>query len=476
MKVHNSLTKTVEEFKPITPPKVGLYSCGPTVYDYAHIGNFRTYTLSDLLVRTLLYNRYEVDFIMNITDVGHLSGDNEGDADTGIDRMEKAEARENKNAWDIATFYTEAFLKDFDRMNLVHPKLFTKATDYITEQIDLVKRLEEKGFTYKITDGIYFDTVAFEKGTGEKYGAFSEAQSLREGARVEPNPEKRNPRDFALWKFSEKPGTRHMEWESPWGVGFPGWHIECSAMSMKFLGETFDLHVGGEDHLAIHHPNEIAQSEGATGKKFVNYWLHSAFLKVDNKRMGKSMGNAYTVQDVIEKGFDPLALRYFYLLGHYRTTINFTWEALTAAQNAYTKLVDFVVNARNAKEDSRTNLSEEKLEKVNAFRAKFTDAINNDLNTPQAIAVVWEVMKSNIPDYDKYDLIINFDEVLGLNLKTKEKIEHSVEIPADIQELLSKRDKLREQKQFTEADNVRKEIEEKGYTVVDTPNGSTAQK
>ncbi len=338
MKIYNSLTKTVEEFLAINPPEVGMYTCGPTIYDRKHIGNFRTYTLSDLLVRALTYEGYKVTHIMNFTDVGHLTGDNEGDADTGVDRLVKAAIRERKTAWDVAKEYEKLFLDDFEKMGLLNPAKFVKATDHIKEQIDLIKKLEEKGFVYKISDGVYFDTVSYEKNTGNKYGELSNLDSIKEGARVEPNPEKKNPRDFALWKFSPVGETRDMEWESQWGIGFPGWHIECSAMSMKYLGESFDLHIGGEDLRSTHHPNEIAQSEGATGKKFVNYWVHGAFVLIDGQRMSTSKGNNYNVRDIIEKGFDPLALRYLYLGTHYKKQLNFTWVSLQAAQNVINKL------------------------------------------------------------------------------------------------------------------------------------------
>jgi cysteinyl-tRNA synthetase len=459
----NSLTRKKEKFDAIAPPTVGMYTCGPTVYDYATIGNFRTYTTADLLLRTLQFNGYKVKYIMNLTDVGHLTGDNLGDADTGEDRLEKAAKRDRKTAWDVAKFYTEAYLDDFKELNLENPEKFVKATDHIQEQIDLVKKLEGKGLTYKTSDGIYFDTVTYEKNTGNKYGELSTLDQIKEGARVEINPEKKNPRDFALWKFSPKNEKRDMEWKSPWGIGFPGWHIECSAMSMKYLGETFDIHVGGEDLRSTHHPNEIAQAEGATGKKFVDFWIHGAFLKVDGKRMGKSMGNAYTLKDIKEKGYDPLDLRYFYMSGKYNEPLNFTWESLTSAQNALSNLRSLVTALKSQNE--RTVLSEEKEQKINKFSSDFTNAINNDLNTAQALAVLWEVLKSNIPSTDKYDLAMSFDEVLGLNLKSQ--ITNNKQIPNDIQILISKREELRKQKKFEEADKIRKQIENAGFKVND---------
>lgn len=461
MKIYNSLSRKVEEFKPINPPKIGMYTCGPTVYDYATIGNFRTYTTADLLLRTLQFLGYKVNYVMNLTDVGHLTGDNSGDADMGEDRLEKAAHRERKTAWDIADFYTKAFLSDFEKLNLTKPSIFAKATDHIEDQIKLIKDLEEKSLIYKIDDGIYFDTKEYEAKTGNKYGELSNLDQIKEGARIEINPQKKNPRDFALWKFTPKGIARDMEWDSPWGKGFPGWHIECSAMSMKYLGETFDIHTGGEDLRSTHHPNEIAQSEGATGKKFVNYWVHGAFLRVDGGRMGKSLGNAYNVGNIINKGFDPIALRYLYLTGKYREPLNFTWEALTSAQTALVKLKSQVSNLKI--EHERNTLSPEKESKIEEYRNAFTEAISEDLNMPKALAVVWEMLKSNIPSSDKYDLALSFDEVLGLKLS--ERV--NKEVPEDVKILLEKREKLRRSGRFAEADEVRNMVIKLGYTVSD---------
>ena len=466
----NSLSRRKEKFLPLKEGKAGVYSCGPTVYDYASIGNFRTYTLTDTLVRTLKFQDFDVVFVMNITDVGHLTGDNLGDADLGEDRIEKAARKERRTAWDIANFYTEAFLRDYEKLNLTPPDKLVKATDHIKEQIELIKKLEEKGFTYRISDGIYFDTVVFERKTGEKYGKLSTMDVLKEGARVETNPEKKNPRDFALWKFSSKNEKRQMEWNSPWGVGFPGWHIECSAMSMKYLGETFDIHVGGEDLRQIHHPNEIAQAEAATGKPFVKYWLHVTFLTVNGEKMSKSLGNVFTVSDIEEKGFDPLALKYLYLTAHYRDTLNFTWEALSASQKALDNLRGQLLSFKS--ENQRTMLSLEKSAKVEIYRNRFLAEINNDLNTPKALAVLWEMIKSNIPSYDKYELAIYFDEILGLKLAEIVQFE----IPQEIQELVDEREILRKEGNFEKADEIRKKIEEKGFKVEDTSKGARIKK
>lgn len=459
----NSLSRKKEEFHPINPPNVGMYTCGPTVYDIKHIGNFRTYTLSDLIYRVLKYNRMDVKYIMNFTDVGHLTGDNEGDSDAGEDRLVKAAKRDKLTAWDVAEKYTELFIEDFDKLNLTRPDKWTKATDHIKEQIELIMRLEEKGLTYKITDGIYFDTEAYEN-LGYKYGELSDLDQLKEGARVEVNPEKKNARDFALWRLSPKDEKRDMEWESPWGIGFPGWHIECSAMSMEYLGETFDLHIGGDDIRSTHHPNEIAQSQGATGKQFVKYWVHGALILIDGERMSTSKGNNYKVKDIIEKGFDPLALRYLYFSTHYKQILNFTWEGLEAAQNALTRLRNQVTELKNM--NQRTELSEEKAVKIEEFKNKFQEAINDDLNMPKALSVVWEMFKSNIPSPDKYDLAILFDEVLGFRLNQASEVKP--EISSEIQELIEKREELRKEGKYEEADKLRDEIGKKGIKLQDS--------
>lgn len=487
VKLYNSLTKKVQEFKPLHPLEVGMYSCGPTVYSFAHIGNFRTYTTADILLRVLQYNGYDVTYIMNLTDVGHLTGDNLGDADLGEDRMEKAAEKEGKTAWEIAQFYTDIFLKDFDKLNLERPEKFTKATDHIKEQIALVKELEEKGYTYTTSDGVYFDTAKFKK-----YGELSSLDQIKAGARVELNPEKKNPRDFALWKFSYPNGVtykeyltksgkkadvvskRQMEWKSPWGLGFPGWHIECSAMSMKYLGVPFDIHTGGIDLKETHHPNEIAQSEAATGKKFVNFWVHGAFILVNGERMSKSKGNLYTVYDVEKEGYDALALRYLYLQTHYRQEMNFTFDALDAAQNAFKKLVVDISRFEEPSE-SQGHVPPGTFED---FEKRFLDALNDDLNTSQALAVLWEVMKSPYPSGPKMRTIFKFDKVLGLNLQslshTLRNAQHIV--PGHIQQLVEERQHMRKLHKFNAADMIRAKIEKLGYLLEDTKKGPRVTK
>lgn len=460
----NTLTRKKEKFEAINPPNIGMYTCGPTVYNFATIGNFRTYVSADILFRVLKYNGYSVNYIMNLTDVGHLTGDNLGDADTGEDRLEKAARKERKTAWEIAKEYTEAFMSDFHKLNLEEPARFVKATDHIEDQINLIKRLEEKGLTYKTSDGIYFDTKKYEETTSRTYGELSTLDQIKEGSRVGVNPEKRNSRDFALWKFSPAGKKRDMEWSSPWGIGFPGWHVECSAMSMKYLGENFDIHTGGEDLRSTHHPNEIAQAEGATGKNFVNYWLHGAFLKVDGKRMGKSLGNAYSIKDIEDKGFNPLDLRYFYLTAKYNDPLNFTWEALSAAQNSLNKLRSQMEGFRS--KIVRTALSLEKEEQIERYGEDFNASICDDLNTPKALAVLWEMLKSNIPSTDKYDLAISFDEILGLGLARVPEFQET-RIPDKIQKLIDEREKLRREGKFEEADKIRDEILKSGHQVTD---------
>ena len=454
MKLYNTLSRKIEEFVPINPPKVGMYICGPTVYDYAHIGHSRTYINSDILIRVLRWLGFRVKSVMNITDVGHLTSD----ADEGEDKMEKKAKTENKNILEIAKFYTDDFWQMEQQLNIIRPDIITPATQYIEAMIELIKKLEKKGFTYKTADGIYFDSSKFPD-----YGRLArlDIEGLKAGWRVEKRA-KKNPTDFALWKLSPPAGgeKRQMEWPSPWGVGFPGWHIECSAMSMKHLGESLDIHTGGVDHIPVHHTNEIAQSEAATGKQFVKYWFHSGFLMVEGEKMSKSLGNFIRLQDLIDQGYEPMSLRYLFLTSHYRTTVNFTWEALKASQEAYRKLKAIVAGWQGEKE--RTILSEEKLAKLQGLSLKFREAVENDLNLPQALAVVWEMAKSNIPSRDKLELISDWDQILGLDLLKIKKI------PEEIIQLIKQREELRKQKKWEEADELRKKIEKKGFKVKDT--------
>jgi len=455
MKIYNSLSRKTEDFKPQHDDLVTMYCCGPTVYMYSTIGNFRTYFLADILNRTLVFNGYKVHFIMNITDVGHLSGDNVGDADIGEDRVEKSAKEEGKTAKEITDFYTKDFLKQYDKLNLKRPVKFPKATEFIDKQIKLVGMLEEKGYTYKTNDGIYFDTAKYSK-----YGELSglSIDSIKEGARVEINPEKKSPSDFALWKYSPSDVQRQQEWDSPWGKGYPGWHLECSAMSISELGETIDIHLGGEDLKMIHHQNEIAQSECATGKEFVKYWVHGAFIQIDGGRMGKSLGNAYTVTDIEQRGYDPMVLRYFYMSAHYRNPLNFTWEAMDNAQNSLKKLYDIVGGLKMEKDGK---VSEKYIE-------RFKEKINDDLNMPEALAVMWEMMKNSISESSKLATVLKMDEVLGLRLDDKV----GYVIPQEIIDMAKTRVEYRNSGIWDKADLLRKQIAERGYILEDLPEGN----
>ncbi|HVF69128.1 MAG TPA: cysteine--tRNA ligase, partial [Xanthomonadales bacterium] len=397
----------------------------------------------------------------NLTDVGHLTGDNLGDADTGEDRMEKAAKKEGKTAYEIAEFYTDAFLKDYELLGLVQPACFAKATDHIKEQTDLVEKLEKKGFTYTTSDGVYFDTSKFKD-----YGKLSDLDEIREGVRIEVNEEKKNPRDFALWKFSRSDEKRHMEWNSPWGKGFPGWHIECSAMGMKYLGESFDIHAGGVDLKQTHHPNEIAQAEAATGKKFVNYWVHSAFILVQGERMSKSLGNNYRIYDLEKSGYHPVSLRYLYLQTHYRKELNFTFPSLDAAENALKNILQDIA------------MWEEPSGSLPEYEKRFLEAINDDLNMPQALAIMWEMVKSDYPSGAKAKTLFKMDEVLGLGLMQKSLVVKADEgiVPENIKEMLREREQLRKEKRYNLADQMRNKIVKLGYIIEDGDKGAKVRK
>lgn len=450
--LYNSLSKEKEKFTPLHPPEVGLYTCGPTVYDFAHIGNLRTYVFEDILKRVLKYNGFQVHHVMNITDVGHLTDD----ADAGEDKMEKGSRREGKTAWEIAEFYASAFKENLRDLNILEPTLWCKATDHIPEQIKLIEKLTDKGFTYTTSDGIYFDTTKLSD-----YGKLVnlQAQELQAGVRVDMG-EKKNPHDFALWKFTAEGEKRQMEWEAFGKKGFPGWHIECSAMAMKYLGEQFDIHCGGIDHKPVHHTNEIAQSEAATGiQPWVRYWMHGEFLTVDEGRMGKSQGNFITLQTLVEKGFDPLAYRYFLLLAHYRRQLSFSWEALTAAQNGLHNLRKKIAEIPDhvAKDQHHSQL--------------FLEAINDDLNMPEALATLWNGVKEGTLSVET---IIHFDKVLGLNLHQPKEEESP--LPESIQKLLNERIVARDNKDWGKSDELRDQILAAGYELEDTKDGQKVKK
>lgn len=471
LKLYNTLSGKKEEFKPIEDKKVGLYTCGPTVYNFAHIGNLRTFIFEDILRRTLEYNDYEVKHVMNITDVGHLTSNE----DTGEDKIEKAAAEQKKSAWEIAEFYTKEFKKDIIDLNIEPAHILPKATEHIKEQIELIKILEEKGFTYKTSDGIYFDTSKFKV-----YGKLGniDIRGLEEGARIEKNKEKKNLTDFALWKFSPDPPAggkkRQMEWDSPWGIGFPGWHIECSAMAVKYLGQPFDIHTGGIDHIPVHHQNEIAQSEAAHGKPLVNYWMHGEFLVISPVRnsasnrvkMGKSEGNLITLNTIKEKGFNPLAYRFLVLGAHYKTPLNFSWEAMETAKNGLEHLYNQLSVISRQPSDSK------KIDKK--FKEKFLKAINDDLNAPKALAVIQDLLKSKlIADSCKLTTLLDFDRVLGLKLK--EALE-PIKAPQEVIDLAEKREQMRKDKNWAESDALREKIQELGFDIEDTDKGYTIKK
>lgn len=462
LKIYNTLTRKVEEFVPLNFPKVGLYTCGPTVYDYQHIGNWRTFTFEDILRRVLQAEGFDLNHIMNATDVGHLSGDNLGDADLGEDRLEKGSKKEGKSVWEIAQFYYDDFIKTRNWLNILPPTHFVRATDHIKEQIELVQKLMDNGLAYETETGVFFDVMKFPE-YGKLGGQKLIDKRVASREEVEKDKTKKSPYDFALWfKRVGKFADHQMHWASPWGDGFPGWHIECSAMAMKYLGESFDIHTGGVDHIAIHHTNEIAQSEGATGKPFAKNWMHGEFLTVDGGRMGKSLGNAYTLHDIKQKGLDLLALRYLYLTAHYRDKLNFTWESLQGAQNALNNLRE-IIRDWDQPEMGCTE-----------YEQRFMEAINNDLNTPQAIAVMWEMVKSDYPTSAKAASLLKFDKVLGLKLD--EYLSQKLEASGDVQKLLEKREEARRSKNFEESDKIRKEIKDLGYEVDDTQDGPKLRK
>lgn len=451
--LYNTATRKKEEFKPLEEGKVGIYACGPTVYSSPHIGNMYAYIVWDELVRTLKYLGYEVRQVINVTDVGHLVDD----GDNGEDKMEKGSKKEGLSAWELAKKYEAEFVENLEMLNIEMSWKMPRATDHIKEQIELIQKIETNGFTYRTSDGIYYDT---EKFSG--YSDFAHLDPEKIKARVEENKEKKSPADFALWKFSPKDGAkRQMEWQSPWGVGFPGWHIECTAMSTKYLGNPFDIHTGGEDHIAIHHTNEIAQAYGAWGKQTANYWMHNAFITFNGGKISKSTGGLYTIFDLQKIGFDPLAYRYMVLGSHYRKGMTFSIDSLKAAQVALIKLKEFLVNIKD-------------VGKVNEeYQKIFIEKISDDMAMPEVMAVVWKLVKDdNITGVDKRATLLDFDKVLGLKLE-KSVIE---EIPEEIKKLAAERLKARMDKNWTESDRLRGAIKEKGYEVEDLKNDCKIRK
>jgi len=472
---YNTLTKKKEEFKSIVPGEVRMYDCGMTVYYYAHIGNYIRYMMSDLIRRVLEYNCYNVKQVSNVTDVGHMTSD----ADEGEDKMEKGAMRDNKTPWEVAKFYNEYYMNGRRRLNILDPHVLCPATEHIHDMINLIKRLFEKGYAYELEDGVYFDVSKFKS-----YGQLSgnTVDKLEAGARIKVKEEKRNPYDFALWvRRVGKHANHAMHWDSPWGDGFPGWHIECSAMSTKYLGETLDIHTGGQDNIFPHHENEIAQSEGATGKKFVNYWLHTTFLTVDGVKMSKSLNNIYTLDDIEKHGMDPLAFRYLCLSTHYRTPMNFTWDSLKGAEQAWKGVLNFMQKMQETKAEGTKGKTEEVAKLLEETKKKFLRYVNDDLNTVQALAAIHEMMKNiykvqmegELSSEDASDVIEtmqDFDRVLGI-LQVKEK---ELPIPKEeIEKLIAERNEARKKKDFKKSDEIRAMLKEKGILIEDTDKGQS---
>lgn len=448
LELFDTYARELKEFQPLDSDAVRMYACGPTVYDYAHIGNLRTYLFEDILRRILQFNGYKVKHILNITDVGHLTSD----ADTGEDKMEVGAERTGKSAWEIADLYTQAFKDDLQRLNILDPTFWCKATDHIQEQIDAISAIEAGGYAYSTADGIYFDTSQLDYG----YLARLDVEGLRQGARVEIG-DKRNATDFALWKFSKLGQQRQMEWDSPWGIGFPGWHIECSAMSVKYLGEFFDIHCGGEDHIPVHHSNEIAQSQACSGTKLANFWMHGYFLQLDNAKMAKSSGEFLRLATLLDHEYDPLAYRYLCLTAHYRSQLSFSWESLDSAGTALNKL------RSTSFEWGKPGITDD------YFLHRFTQCINEDLNTPKALALTWELAKSDLSPSSKKATLLHFDEVFGLQLS--EWSPDSAEIPHKVSALVQERETARSEKRWQDADELRDQVHDLGFEIEDTSSG-----
>ncbi len=462
LSLYNTLTKQKEEFQPIDKDTntVRMYSCGLTVYNYAHIGNMRTYIFMDVLRKVLKYDGYKLKHVMNITDVGHLTSD----ADEGEDKMAKSAREQNKSVYEIAQMYTKAYQDDFKKLNIENTEILAKATDHIKEMEEYVKEIIANGYAYETSKGVYFDTSKLKN-----YGRMlsnNNMEDLVDGARVEVDTEKRNPKDFALW--IKAPKEHIMKWDSFMGECYPGWHIECSAMSRKYLGDVFDIHTGGVDHIPIHHENEIAQSLGATGKIPAKRWMHVEFLQINGGKMSKSLKNVYTISDLEKEGIEPLAYRYFTFSAHYRTKLNFTWEAIKSAQVALERL-------RNATQQHKVGNGVADKEKIVTYTTRFEDAINDDINMPLALAVVWDVARENEKCKEYYDLLKCFDTILSLDLD-KVKDEESITYPEEVEKLLEERRIARENKDFKASDELRDKIKEYGFIVMDSRDGQKLKK
>ncbi|MEO6761257.1 MAG: cysteine--tRNA ligase [Candidatus Saccharimonadales bacterium] len=463
MRLYNTLTRQIDEVVPQNAPDITVYTCGPTVYDYLHVGNWFTYIREDILIRTLKASGLKPKWVMNITDVGHLVSD----ADDGEDKLEKGARREGKTAWDVAKFYTEYFEKGMERLNMLKPDFLPRATDHIQDQIELVQKLEAKGFTYKTSDGVYYDTSKFPK-----YADFArlDLDEQEAGKRVNFNPEKRNKADFALWKFSPKDHQRDMEWDSPWGKGFPGWHVECSAMSMKYLGETLDIHAGGIDHVPVHHTNEIAQSEAATGKQFATYWMHSNHITIEGKKISKSFGNGITLEDIEAKGYSLEVLRLHVLESHYRSQSKFSWESLAAAKNRLNVLHAWA----DLRHQTSVDVMPDELDLLfKELRGSVLSALQDDLNTPVALVsfnkIINYMSNIQIPGVEgKYtDGTLAFlDDLLGLQLSARPDITYQQK------EIITEREQARTAQDWAKSDKLREQLEKQGIGLRDIPNGA----
>ncbi len=479
LKIYNTLTRQKEDFNPINPPKVSFYQCGPTVYWTQHIGNMRAMVMADLIRRGLQSLGFEVDFVRNYTDVGHLTGDNLGDADSGVDRMEKGAQREGLTPQEIADKYIKIFENDTHDLNILEPTHKPRATEYIPQMIEMIQKLLENGCAYETQNAVYFDiTKASDYNKLNRQNLEENQQGA--GSGDVQDSDKRNPADFALWFFRTGVHENALQyWESPFsspdvenGEGFPGWHIECSAMTKAILGETIDIHMGGIEHIPVHHTNEIAQSECANGVEFVHYWIHNEHLNVNDGKMSKSEGTGYALSEIRDKGIDPLVLRYFFLQAHYRSKQNFTWEGLEASETAFNRLKALVASYKNKTEEA--TVSEELQKEVDGFNQQFKAALEDDFNTPQILALVWEIAKSNIPPFDKYQLILSFDKVLGLRLD--KDTDKDKEIPENIQTLVKEREDARKAGDWGKSDELRDKIDRLGYSVNDIPEGTKISK
>ena len=461
LKLYNTLTKEKEIFEPIDKKNnlVRMYSCGLTVYNYAHIGNMRTYIFMDTLRKVLKYNGYKLLHVMNITDVGHLTSD----ADEGEDKMAKSAREQNLSVYEIAQKYTEAYQKDFKKLNIEDTEILAKATDHIKDMEEYVEKIIENGYAYKTSKGVYFDTSKLKN-----YGRMlsnNNLEDLKAGARIEVDKEKKNPQDFALW--IKAPKEHIMKWDSFMGLCYPGWHIECSAMSRKYLGDVFDIHTGGVDHIPIHHENEIAQAIGATGKVLAKIWMHVEFLQINGGKMSKSLKNVYTITDLENNGIEPLAYRYFTFSANYRTKLNFTWDAIKSSQIALNRLREATKQHRNG-----NGIADE--QKINMYIEKFNSAINDDINMPLAMAVVWDVAREQVKSKKYFDLLMKFDYILSLDLD-KNNVNDD-EYPQEIKDLLEERKNARLNKDYSKSDELRNKIYSLGYEVKDTREGQIIKK